>query len=786
MDRDGDGYGSSATPPTTREAVLEPFREDAMHFTADANYRGCTPPGSNYVRNNNDLDDNDPQVTTVRLYTYYRDSDGDGYGNPSSTTRAATKPPGYVTNRSDLDDDNQYITTTPVAPGTTTSSVNGAVCTYRVFNDGSELAPNRVTFMRPDGNKGSHTIPLGDSIDFEAIGGSVQEQEGADLTIWTVECEALPALDDATVRKWLNASIDRMGEVDVRSEKLRLKNNAYERMEWVDTPTKRTLSVAYYIPKGYRNAGTQAQYSLGVDQPVSYPLLTVSELPRPNFHNNSVGFTAAKSPWVGQIRLTKVEETTKNLVFDPVCQDTARTFALSLLVPENHYNAGETLAWEVTLTQPAAAQITYYQDTDEDGYGDPANTTTRCALEGPPSTGVWVKNNNDNCPDEFGPTENKGCPYSMQTIYEDQDEDGLGDPNTTQEIIKGAKLPENWVENNNDECPEEFGPAENKGCPYSMQTIYEDQDEDGLGDPKATDTIIEGSDLPTGWVYDNTDLCPEEFGPAENKGCPEEIVAPPPPVEEEEICAGTTTGQYIAASPSSDHNYVLTKTYQNSEGTNALTSIQYYDGLGRLSQSVAVGAAPSGADLVISQNYDAFGRPDKTYLPTPMEGTAGSYRTAMETNATTHYGVNNPYSQTIYEASPLNRVMEQKAPGNFAANPIKNSYDTNTTGEVNRYNVSDAGAITATTYAAGTLFKNGLTDENGHTTYTYTDLQGRVVLKRGPGTEHAEVHDTYYLYDDYGNLRYVLPPRGRRSNRCHYPRSTMLPIHLRPPQPPSE
>lgn len=100
--------------------------------------------------------------------------------------------------------------------------------------------------------------------------------------------------------------------------------------------------------------------------------------------------------------------------------------------------------------------------------------------------------------------------------------------------------------------------------------------------------------------------------------------------------------------------------------------------------------------------------------------------------------------------------MEQKAPGAFANSPIKHGYDTNTANEVNRYDVADDGTINPSTYAAGTLFKNGLTDENDNT--TYTDLQGRVVLKRGPGTEHVEVHDTYYLYDDYGNLRYVLPP----------------------------
>ncbi len=198
-------------------------------------------------------------------------------------------------------------------------------------------------------------------------------------------------------------------------------------------------------------------------------------------------------------------------------------------------------------------------------------------------------------------------------------------------------------------------------------------------------------------------------------------------------------------------------------------------------------AGDTGKDIITHIDYDAFGRQDKEYLPYADLENAGMYSTTAFTDTDNFYDVPkyentaNFYSEKHLEASPLSRVLEQGAPGadwvvnktSDSDHTIKFGYQTNTTNEVRQYTVSLSYANNtytpqlaggSTYYDPNELYKTVTKDENwkttdglNHTTEEFKDKQGRVILKRT--YNNSAPHDTYYVYDDYGNLTYVLPPK---------------------------
>jgi RHS repeat-associated protein len=259
-----------------------------------------------------------------------------------------------------------------------------------------------------------------------------------------------------------------------------------------------------------------------------------------------------------------------------------------------------------------------------------------------------------------------------------------------------------------------------------------------------------------------------------------------------------TPSLYIAclfaiAVQAQDQNYVRTTVYKTKvwdtvpSPTAAQATVQttFLDGLGRPMQQRAHRQLAEGTDLVTHFAYDVFGRQAKEYLPYPAPFSL-DYDSGAEADALAYYGnpsspsavaeaTANPYSEKLFENSHLNRVLKQAAPGNpwamGSGHEIKMGYDTNTeTDQVKMYTANATWnttseiydvSLTSGSYAPGQLYKNVTKNENwtsgfDNTIEEYTNKEGRIVLKR---TYESDIsHDTYYVYDQFGNLSYVFPP----------------------------
>ncbi len=406
------------------------------------------------------------------------------------------------------------------------------------------------------------------------------------------------------------------------------------------------------------------------------------------------------------------------------------------------------------------APQTFYKDADGDGYGNPSISVYYSVR---PAT--YVSNNSD-----YNDSTSNITNIAPQTFYKDADGDGYGNPSIS---VYYSIRPSTYVSNSSD-----YNDSTGNITNIAPQTFYKDTDGDGFGDPNDS---IYYSVMPAGYVIDNTDVCPAIFGT--NNGC-----------------------KYLAPTLS-DENYIYTQTFQKpitteagiTEDSDVIESITYFDGLGRTKQQIGIKQSPNKTDLISHISYDALGRQDKEWLPyvPTTAGAEGSYRTTNQevainsyytTNFSDDLGVTpNPYSQKTFENSPLNRVLEQAAPGeswkigsSIDANghsdghSIKFDYQTNTDTEVRLYSVSLVFANDSYTpslindgyYNAALLFKTITKDENwtvgkNHTTEEFKNKQGQVVLKRTYANINniSTAHDTYYVYDDYGNLTYVLPPK---------------------------
>ncbi|MGN8072347.1 DUF6443 domain-containing protein [Mucilaginibacter sp. 22184] len=283
------------------------------------------------------------------------------------------------------------------------------------------------------------------------------------------------------------------------------------------------------------------------------------------------------------------------------------------------------------------------------------------------------------------------------------------------------------------------------------------------------------------------------------------------------VCS-LTYGQSTIPGATANQNYIITflpntgipnntsLTTNATDKAKVQVSIQYFDGLGRPLQTIKVKGSPLGKDIVQPFFYDEFERETQKYLPYVATTGDGSYKIdALTTGAgvNTFYNptgsgvsgsqqsngitvITAPYSQTLFEPSPLDRIIEQGAPGTdwqpASGHTQKIDFKTNNDTVLTDTTHTRLVALYRTTVNADqsqTLIRSGNYDpgqlnviisknENwktgrGGTIEEYMDKQGRMVLKRSfiyvsTNPAQLQILSTYYVYDDYGNLAFILPP----------------------------
>lgn len=215
---------------------------------------------------------------------------------------------------------------------------------------------------------------------------------------------------------------------------------------------------------------------------------------------------------------------------------------------------------------------------------------------------------------------------------------------------------------------------------------------------------------------------------------------------------------------SSSQNYIQTKVYLDSSGVSFLRHIDYYDELGYVSETVDVGCNATQTPIVTRTDYTTQLKPLFQWAPVPSTGL--DYIDDVYSAAYNYYGNWTTYSENGYDDF-LELVSSTKPGESWEERPVTIARNVVPAGVVRKYSVDNNGNLVINDnsyYPYGMLTSTVTTDEDSLVMTVFTDYHGNTVLER-----RGEENDTYYVYDKYGRLGYVLPPMCQECSTSELP-----------------
>lgn len=198
-------------------------------------------------------------------------------------------------------------------------------------------------------------------------------------------------------------------------------------------------------------------------------------------------------------------------------------------------------------------------------------------------------------------------------------------------------------------------------------------------------------------------------------------------------------------------SYIKVKNHAGPD--NGLEQYSHFDGLGR--KWADLSRLPDGTETVTLTEFDVMGRPFRQWAPVWIDSDMSSDE--IKGSAEAIYSDSHPYSVVNYEPSQRDLALSTVKAGELWHTADKKSLKKHAVNDLSaykcpKYTATSTGVVANGYYSKGLLSVEISIDEDGRSVELYKDLRDLVICRKESGLT------TSYVYNDYGELAYILPP----------------------------